>query len=78
MVQWYYQINIQKLLYFHVSCGTCSCTFTMLYMFWVFSQVISVNQARLNFLNEISQLKIYGGKAFCATMMVRLKLLVLK
>ncbi|KAI7811346.1 FERM and PDZ domain-containing protein 1 [Triplophysa rosa] len=34
-------------------------------------KVISVNQARLNFLNEISQLKTYGGKAFSATMMLQ-------
>jgi len=30
-----------------------------------------VNRARLNYLNEMSELKSYGGKAFSATMMVR-------
>ncbi|XP_051560800.1 FERM and PDZ domain-containing protein 1-like [Myxocyprinus asiaticus] len=34
-------------------------------------KVISVNQARLNYLNEMSELKSYGGKAFSATMMLQ-------
>ncbi|TRY65346.1 hypothetical protein DNTS_005924 [Danionella cerebrum] len=33
-------------------------------------KVISVDQARLNYLNEMSDLKSFGGKAFSATMMV--------
>ncbi|XP_067297839.1 FERM and PDZ domain-containing protein 1 [Pseudorasbora parva] len=34
-------------------------------------KVISVNHARLNYLNEMSELKSYGGKAFSATMMLQ-------
>nr|XP_055061472.1 FERM and PDZ domain-containing protein 1 [Misgurnus anguillicaudatus] len=34
-------------------------------------KVISVDQARLNYLNEIAELKSYGGKAFSATMMLQ-------
>ncbi|XP_056112906.1 FERM and PDZ domain-containing protein 1 [Rhinichthys klamathensis goyatoka] len=34
-------------------------------------KVISVNRARLNYLNEMSELKSYGGKAFSATMMLQ-------
>ncbi|XP_051558281.1 FERM and PDZ domain-containing protein 1 isoform X2 [Myxocyprinus asiaticus] len=34
-------------------------------------KVISVNQARLNYLNEMSELKSYGGKVFSATMMLQ-------
>ncbi len=30
-----------------------------------------MDQARLNFLNEMSEVKSYGGKAFSTTMMVR-------
>uniref|UniRef100_A0A8C2K1K7 FERM and PDZ domain-containing protein 1 n=1 Tax=Cyprinus carpio TaxID=7962 RepID=A0A8C2K1K7_CYPCA len=34
-------------------------------------KVISVDQARLNYLNEMSELKSYGGKALSATMMLQ-------
>ncbi|KAI2668592.1 FERM and PDZ domain-containing protein 1 [Labeo rohita] len=34
-------------------------------------KVISVDQARLSYLNEMSELKSYGGKAFSATMMLQ-------
>uniref|UniRef100_A0A673LFB2 FERM and PDZ domain-containing protein 1-like n=1 Tax=Sinocyclocheilus rhinocerous TaxID=307959 RepID=A0A673LFB2_9TELE len=34
-------------------------------------RVISVDQARLNYMNEMSEVKSYGGKAFSATMMLQ-------
>ncbi|XP_005170993.1 FERM and PDZ domain-containing protein 1 [Danio rerio] len=34
-------------------------------------KMISVDQARLNYMNEMSELKSYGGKAFSATMMLQ-------
>uniref|UniRef100_A0A9J7YN97 FERM and PDZ domain-containing protein 1 n=2 Tax=Cyprinus carpio TaxID=7962 RepID=A0A9J7YN97_CYPCA len=34
-------------------------------------KVISVDQARLNYMNEMSEVKSYGGKAFSATMMLQ-------
>uniref|UniRef100_A0A673LIL2 FERM and PDZ domain-containing protein 1-like n=1 Tax=Sinocyclocheilus rhinocerous TaxID=307959 RepID=A0A673LIL2_9TELE len=34
-------------------------------------KVISVDQARLNYLNEMSELRSYGGKTFSATMMLQ-------
>ncbi|XP_066517044.1 FERM and PDZ domain-containing protein 1 [Hoplias malabaricus] len=34
-------------------------------------KVVTVNQARLNYLNEMSELKTYGGKSFSATMMLQ-------
>ncbi len=43
----------------------------IIFNMWDVFKVISVDQARLNFLNEMSELKSYGGKAFSATMMVR-------
>ena len=36
---------------------------------------LSVDQARINYLEELSDLKSFGGKSFSATMMVALKLL---
>ncbi|XP_072526359.1 FERM and PDZ domain-containing protein 1 [Salminus brasiliensis] len=34
-------------------------------------KVVTVNQARLNYLNEMCELKCYGGKSFSATMMLQ-------
>jgi len=37
---------------------------------------LSGPQARINYLEELSQLKSFGGKSFSATMMVRLSFLL--
>ncbi|XP_017538929.2 FERM and PDZ domain-containing protein 1 isoform X2 [Pygocentrus nattereri] len=34
-------------------------------------KVVTINQARLNYLNEMCELKSYGGKSFSATMMLQ-------
>ncbi|KAL6467171.1 hypothetical protein MHYP_G00249750 [Metynnis hypsauchen] len=34
-------------------------------------KVVTINQARLNYLNEMCELKSYGGKSFTATMMLQ-------
>lgn len=36
---------------------------------------LSVDQARINYLEELSDLKSFGGKSFSATMMVGIRLL---